>query len=1339
MTLLDRLKDPRTEQDWQLAGCIPDYHRRLVLIKLKVLLGHLLHRPIWDLEPDTAARPESERMIHWPLAAQIAPVFQRALPAVHQELGWSASPPPDWASSRELCEILARGFRELFRTQLQNRPMHSWPRGLDPEAWLIRVRSSLDQHGAVEELIEHWDKHLRKWAPTLLIHGSCATLDHVPGTSDLDTVMVIAKETLCDPDQLQAFISEFHKNQLHLFRFNPYMHHGHMFVTELELGDLREASLPLCLAERGVTFGARPNFSLNPDSDLETLFTIGVFQDFFSKTIAGTSDIATSYDLLWWTSSSIFVPILYLQLKDGYSRWKAEALRAVREVLSPEENSLIDILTQIRLDGGRYFPPLSESNLRLLTAPGDLGRVIQLQKEQTGLTPEILAELKVNDRLILQAQAMYQRLTGESVRLFAERHLGDSPLKTCLLALTGKEVLEPPAPMKKSDYEAAKRWIVDLAGNSDDIAAVYQYGEVGCPGLSDLDILVVMRDAAANIKPFALEDMPGPLQDVMGHDATFVSESSLALFLKVFPLFEAKLLCGEGADRLGSSLQVTESILPLYSIALLAKYPSDLNFLCQSPRIRFKTILAFLHSFKHFLPMFDTLALTTPSAVLEAIGRDSRIRGGFAQGEIPSVLELPEIMEIMLRATAAVVVGLDQAWRDMVAAKPPAMASPLRLPSAGVEFCDGWSEESFLSSFSASILHPGSCLVRMPASLGWFALWLSQGIGPASYAMRRELNQSRLSIRPEENSFISSFKAFESFRQGLNAFADLEIKAGRSVSKYVTLVDIHPSQAAYFKPTANERLKHAQERNNAKFSLPPTVRKILVPRLDTFGDIVLLQGFLEVLLKRFPDAEITMLVREGYDELSQLFPDRLKWIATSLNPYQAIPGVQLQVVAGFLDLVSQDQWDIVFFTTYNRTWPEEILAAKLQDICTVALGEIKEPSDWVKEVLADLGLPEAPLFSTFVEVEKKNHESEKYQELWTALFPEDGKLPLPKLRVSDESVVQAEKVFDEIVGGVGGKYFVCTPAGTQNVSLKKWPADRFADVIAWACERYGFHPLLVGHRNELNETVSVAEILKEKGINPLVWLGKTGELPLLAALLSGAQFYLGNDTGTMHIAGAVGIPVVGVFGGGHGFRFLPVGPRSLGVAGELPCFGCGWDCLFGIAPCVGLVSTVDVQTAIERVLEKEPDNSNLQLSSSAVCKEVKDCIRNVQIKISGIERDAGQLRKELQMSEADRAARLEVIKRLENEFKEKLATCETDREARLQVILKQEREFREHLETLEADGEARLEVIHRLESMLIDHKAHAQELESRLADLESSVSWKITSPIRKLFSIFQKR
>jgi hypothetical protein len=138
-----------------------------------------------------------------------------------------------------------------------------------------------------------------------------------------------------------------------------------------------------------------------------------------------------------------------------------------------------------------------------------------------------------------------------------------------------------------------------------------------------------------------------------------------------------------------------------------------------------------------------------------------------------------------------------------------------------------------------------------------------------------------------------------------------------------------------------------------------------------------------------------------------------------------------------------------------------------------------------------------------------------------------------------------------------------------------------------------------------------------------------------------AQFYFGTIR-LMHIASAVGIPVVGLFGGGTWPRFLPLGPHSIGVAGELSCFGCGWDCIFGDAPCMSIITVEDACKAIKTTLQDEAVESNVLRSSNKVNEETKQYIEKAVHRFKSTK--SGLVHK-LEVCEADRASLQEVIER----------------------------------------------------------------------------------------------
>jgi len=92
---------------------------------------------------------------------------------------------------------------------------------------------------------------------------------------------------------------------------------------------------------------------------------------------------------------------------------------------------------------------------------------------------------------------------------------------------------------------------------------------------------------------------------------------------------------------------------------------------------------------------------------------------------------------------------------------------------------------------------------------------------------------------------------------------------------------------------------------------------------------------------------------------------------------------------------------------------------------------------------------------------------------------------------------------------------------------KRWPAEFFAEAAAGLAERHGLKVILLGSEKDLDVCEQVVEYLGQKNC-----LNLAGKLSLRgsAAAVEASKILLSNDTGLMHIATAVGTPVVAVFG-----------------------------------------------------------------------------------------------------------------------------------------------------------------------------------------------------------------
>ncbi len=161
------------------------------------------------------------------------------------------------------------------------------------------------------------------------------------------------------------------------------------------------------------------------------------------------------------------------------------------------------------------------------------------------------------------------------------------------------------------------------------------------------------------------------------------------------------------------------------------------------------------------------------------------------------------------------------------------------------------------------------------------------------------------------------------------------------------------------------------------------------------------------------------------------------------------------------------------------------------------------------------------------------------------------------LVVSRESVDAAEQKLISAgvrarANGGAGALRVAIGAGASYGSAKCWLPERFAEVANRLMSESGAEIILFGTAGETAVSNAIVAGMKRK---PIDLTGKTAiaELP---ALLSQCQLFIGNDSGAMHVASAVGLPVVAIFGPTDPFGTAPVTPKCTIVQEKPYCSPC---------------------------------------------------------------------------------------------------------------------------------------------------------------------------------------
>ncbi len=118
-----------------------------------------------------------------------------------------------------------------------------------------------------------------------------------------------------------------------------------------------------------------------------------------------------------------------------------------------------------------------------------------------------------------------------------------------------------------------------------------------------------------------------------------------------------------------------------------------------------------------------------------------------------------------------------------------------------------------------------------------------------------------------------------------------------------------------------------------------------------------------------------------------------------------------------------------------------------------------------------------------------------------------------------------------------GPYALLVPGSSAHRLVKRWPADRFAE-LARMLTRDGITPVLIGGAIESNVMRTIVELC------PMAHdlCGQT-DIAELATLARGARLAVGNDTGPLHTVAAAGCPTVVLFSHvSHVVRMRPPGP-----------------------------------------------------------------------------------------------------------------------------------------------------------------------------------------------------
>jgi heptosyltransferase-2 len=311
--------------------------------------------------------------------------------------------------------------------------------------------------------------------------------------------------------------------------------------------------------------------------------------------------------------------------------------------------------------------------------------------------------------------------------------------------------------------------------------------------------------------------------------------------------------------------------------------------------------------------------------------------------------------------------------------------------------------------------------------------------------------------------------------------------------------------------------------------------KILVRATNWVGDAVMSLPALRAIRRRWPTAEIVVLARPWVAELyrDQECADRL-WIYDQRGRHAGFLGRErlareLRGERFRVALLLQNAFEAAWLAWRARI-PERI-------------GYARDGRSWL--LTRAIAMPRSG--------EGPAHESYYYLKLlrdagWIEHLPIVSDITL---RVPEGAREGAEQRLRS-AGARAGATRVALAPGAAYGSAKCWLAERYAalaDHLIAACDA---DVILFGAPQEREMAQRIARSMQRRALN-LTGETAIGELP---ALFRACRLFIGNDSGAMHVAAAVGLPVVAIFGPTNPEATSPVTPRLTLIREPVSCSPC---------------------------------------------------------------------------------------------------------------------------------------------------------------------------------------
>ena len=332
----------------------------------------------------------------------------------------------------------------------------------------------------------------------------------------------------------------------------------------------------------------------------------------------------------------------------------------------------------------------------------------------------------------------------------------------------------------------------------------------------------------------------------------------------------------------------------------------------------------------------------------------------------------------------------------------------------------------------------------------------------------------------------------------------------------------HPDSAP------SPRMEDASRRAQKDFN-------ILIVKLSAIGDVIHTLPSLSALRRLYPGAHITWVVEEaaadlilGHPHLDEVLVSRRKsWLKDFQSGKVA---ATLHEVWSFVRRLRSRRYDLVI--DFHGLLKSAV-------VVFLSGGKRKLGYDSWQE-MSGLFLNEK------IPEDMNKHAVDRYLDFLRYLGADVGKAEFV-LPLTDGTREQARRLLDQYQL-VEKSYIAVNPVAFWETKL--WDNGKFAQLADAIRDQLKLDVIFTG--NNGRDAADILSRMKGKGIN----LGGKTSLPVLAEICKSARAVITTDSGPMHLAAAVGTPVVALFGSTDPARTGPYGEGHTVIRADLACSPC---------------------------------------------------------------------------------------------------------------------------------------------------------------------------------------